>query len=275
MTKNSDYKDKVVLVTGAASGIGRAATIEFAARGALVVAADMDAVNGAETVRLVEKKGGTAVFEHINIAIENEVEHLIEQIGEEYHRLDAAFNNAGIFGKAHPLVSFPKEDWDQVIAVNLTGPFLCMKHELRFMLRQGHGAIVNTSSVGGLTGPSTMGAYAASKWGLIGLTKVAAMEHARFGIRVNAIAPGFTDTPMNSKDGAREVPGFEAEAIASTPINRAADPLEIARAAVWLCSEEASFVLGQVIPVDGGYSAGGSVQQNNPLGEPNDKGMIS
>ncbi|CRM33351.1 SDR family NAD(P)-dependent oxidoreductase [Pseudomonas sp. 25 R 14] len=265
MNPLQNFNAKVVLVTGAASGIGLAATLEFARRGAHVVAVDMNETLGIHAVKEVQREGGQASFYQVDITDENAVKELIDTIHSKHQRLDAAFNNAGIFGQAHTLATYPKADWDRVIEVNLTGPFLCLRYELAYMQRQGHGAIVNTSSVGGMTGPSTMGAYAAAKWGLIGLSKVAAMEHARFGIRVNAIAPGLTDTPMNQKDAAIQVPGFEHAGIEATPMHRAADPIEIARAAVWLCSDEASFITGQVLPVDGGYTTGGAALQRNPL----------
>lgn len=264
MSYKNEFAERVVLVTGAASGIGRAAMHEYGKLGATVVGADLNGEGGQQAAHEVIKAGGKAEFIQANLAEEDEVQTLVEGIAERHGRLDAAFNNAGIFGASHPLSSYPKADWDAVIAVNLSAVFLALRFETAQMLRQGYGAIVNTSSVGGLTGPATMAAYAASKAGVIALTRVAAMEHARFGIRVNAIAPGFTYTPMNNT-AQGVVNGFESGAIADTPMNRGADPVEIARTAVWLTSDDASFVLGQTLAVDGGYTIGGSVLEHNPI----------
>ncbi len=245
--------DKICLITGAGSGIGKAAALAFAAEGAIVTAADISAA-GEETAHRVRNAGGQAEFIRCDIAIASEVEGLIAAIAAKHGRLDCAFNNAGIEGPLVPIADASEELWDRIIRVNLRGTWLCLKHEIRQMLRQGRGAIVNASSTAGICGTPGYSPYTASKHGVVGLTKSVALQYAQSGIRVNAVCPGLTDTPMMDRilGGNREM---EKLFVAGTPIGRKAKPEEIARAAAWLCSDEASFVTGTIMPVDGGVFA--------------------
>jgi NAD(P)-dependent dehydrogenase (short-subunit alcohol dehydrogenase family) len=247
-------RDKVCLVTGAASGIGKAAALAFAAEGAILTIADISSQGGEETARLGRSAGGRVEFARCDISIPAEVETLIASIVARHGRLDCAFNNAGIEGPLVPMTEVSEELWDRIIAVDLRGVWLCVKHETRQMMRQGRGAIVNTSSTAGICGTPGYSPYTAAKHGVIGLTKSVALQYARSGIRVNAICPGLVDTPMMDRilggDAAKE-----QLFVAGTPAGRKAQPAEIAAAAVWLCSDDASFVTGAVLPVDGGVFA--------------------
>ncbi|MBN8943732.1 MAG: SDR family oxidoreductase [Rhizobiales bacterium] len=251
-----DFDGKVVLVTGAGSGIGRAAASIFAARGGLVYAADINDQGLAETRDLIERAGGRAVTAHVDVAAEDEIAALMTRIGDEAGRLDAAFNNAGITGGTHRLEDYPSADFDHVLRINLRSVFLGMKYELPLMKRGGGGAICNTASVAALTGPGGMCAYAASKHGIHGLTRVAAMENAAHHVRVNALAPGWTETPMVVANSAQN-PDFARLARSAIPAKRGGQPDEVAAAAVWLCSAAASYVFGQMLVVDGGMTIGG------------------
>ena len=254
MSKDTQFKDKVVLVTGASSGIGRAAALEYARRGAIVVGAARSATQAFEQVAQAEDL--KIDYIQADVSKEADVDRLITTIIEKHGRLDIAFNNAGISGVHAPIVNAELKDWDHIISVNLTSNFLLMRAETRQMLKQGSGAIVNTSSIGGLTGAANLAAYAASKAGLIGLSKVVAMEYARFGIRVNVVVPGYTLTPMTDKTSS-VISNFKQHSEEATPMNRGADPLEIAQLALWLSSDEASFVTGQIVAADGGYLLNG------------------
>ena len=245
---------KVALVTGASSGIGRAAALAFAREGAKVVAADVTVEGGNETVQLIKKTGGEAIFVPTNVAKAADVEALVNAAVSTYGRLDCAYNNAGISGKSQSIVDTTEENWDRIIAINLTGVWLCMKYEIPAMLKNGGGAIVNTSSDAGLIGVKRTGAYVASKHGVVGLTKTAALEYAKSGVRVNAVCPGPIETPMLMK-GADRFPQMIPKMVKAQPNGRLGKPEEIAEAAVWLCSDAASFVTGLAMPVDGGYIA--------------------
>jgi len=245
---------KTALVTGAASGIGRASALAFAREGANVVVSDINEKGGEDTVRLIKQTGGNSVFIRADVSNSNEVETLINRVIEIYGRLDFAHNNAGILGELVGTLQYTENAWDTVISVNLKGVWLCMKYEIPQMLKLNKGSIVNTSSIAGLVGNNSNPAYHASKHGVIGLTKVAALEFAKSGIRVNAICPGIINTPMIKPNSEKESI-IQSELITSNPIGRFGRPEEVANAAVWLCSDSASFITGQFLAVDGGLIA--------------------
>lgn len=245
---------KVALVTGGGSGIGRATALAFAREGAKVVVADVVTEGGEETVRLVNAAGGEATFVKADVAKAAEVETLIKKTVETYGRLDCAFNNAGIEGAIAPTADCTEENWDRVVDIDLKGVWLCMKYEISQMLKQGSGAIVNTASVAGLVGFQGIPAYVAAKHGVNGLTKTAALEYAKSGIRVNAVCPGVIHTPMVER-AFRSSPQFGEAATALEPVGRLGKPEEIAEAVVWLCLDAASFVTGLPMAVDGGLVA--------------------
>jgi NAD(P)-dependent dehydrogenase (short-subunit alcohol dehydrogenase family) len=247
------FTGKVALVTGAGSGIGRATALAFAREGARVVVSDVASDGGNETVRLIEAADGEARFIATDVTRPDEVQQLIQRVVESYGHLDYAHNNAGIDGGGLTHET-SVEEWTRVISVNLTGVWLCMKHEIGQMLRQGGGAIVNTASVYGLVGAARSDAYVASKHGVVGLTKAAALDYAAHGIRINAVCPGAIQTPMTAQYFAD--PEQRAQFIARhEPIGRIGEPEEVAAAVVWLCSDAASFVTGVAFPVDGGWVA--------------------
>ena len=251
---DGQFAGQVALVTGAASGIGRAAALAFAAAGARVVIADVDRAGGEETARLAADDGGEAMVVDCDVSRAADAEGAVRAAVATWGRLDCAFNNAGIEGVFARTADYSEADWARALAVNLTGIWLCMKYEIRQMLDQGGGAIVNTASTAGLTGAPRMPAYAATKHGVIGLTKSAALEYAQRGIRVNAICPGYTQTPMIDRWTA-ERPWLREALQRSEPVGRAAQPAEMAAAALWLCSPAASYVTGVALPVDGGFTA--------------------
>src|SRR5947208_9439553 len=243
---------KVAVVTGAAMGIGRASAEVFAREGASVVVADIDVDGGNETVALIEKSGGAASFIRTDVSVRDDVYAMVQHAVDTFGGLDCAHNNAGVAAPMVPLADYPDEGWDHTIAVMLTGVYHCMKAEIPRMLERGGGAIVNTASGVGLVGYPNQAAYTASKHGVVGLTKVAALDYGAKGVRVNAICPGTARTPM--VDAAiRDFPGIEEELKKLHPIGRIGKASEIAEAAVWLCTPAASFVLGVALPVDGGY----------------------
>jgi NAD(P)-dependent dehydrogenase (short-subunit alcohol dehydrogenase family) len=250
---------KVMLVTGGASGIGRATALACAREGAQLIIADLQEEGGHHTVHLITDQGGEASFVQTDVTQATAVDALIAKAVERYGRLDCAHNNAGISGRGiagdHRALTaeYPDDRWHQVIASNLTGVWLCMKYELRQMLTQGGGAIVNTASIGGLVALPGNAAYVASKHGVVGLTRTAAVEYAKHGIRVNCVCPGYIQTPMTAP-GMHD-PNRMALMIASEPVGRMGDPTEVAAAVVWLCSDAASFVTGHAMAVDGGYLA--------------------
>ncbi len=245
---------KIALVTGAGSGIGRATALVFAREGAKVVVADIVVDGGEETVRQIKAAGGEALFVKADMARAAEVEAMVQKAVTIYGRLDCAHNNAGIEGATGKTADYREEDWDRVIRVNLTGVWFCMKYEISQMLKQGGGAIVNTASDAGLLGVPQMPAYVASKHGVVGLTKTAALEYAKSGIRVNAVCPGVIKTPMVERITGQRAGRAERMA-AIEPVGRMGKPEEIAEAVVWLCSEAASFVTGLPMSVDGGIAA--------------------
>ncbi len=250
----ASLENKVVLVTGGSSGIGRSTSVACAREGAKVAVADVNLPGAEETARMVEDLGGEATAFQVEITSSDEVKSLIDKVVQTYGRLDCAFNNAGIAGGGASTVDISEEDWDRVINVDLKSVWLCMKYEIPHMQEQGGGSIVNTASIYGLAGAPGSTAYNAAKHGVVGVTRVAALEYATAGIRVNAVCPGYIRTPMT-------VPGIEADPesgrrmIAQTPMGRLGEAEEIAEAVVWLCSDAASFVTGHTMTVDGGYMA--------------------
>ena len=250
-----DLGAKVGLVTGGTSGIGRDTAILFAKAGAKVVVSGRRELEGAETVEMIRASGGDGLFVKADVSKASEVEALIRKVVERFGRLDVAFNNAGIEGVWVPIVRQSEEDWDRTININLKGVWLCLKYEIRQMLQQGGGgAIVNMASITGLIGSSGAGAYSASKHGVIGLTKTAALENAKSGIRINAVCPGAIETAMADRIfGAPQVHKF---VLGCHPIGRFGRPAEIAEAVLWMCSDRASFMTGQSLVLDGGFLAG-------------------
>jgi NAD(P)-dependent dehydrogenase (short-subunit alcohol dehydrogenase family) len=253
---STDFNGKVVLVTGAGSGIGREAAILFAERGAHVFAADLNVAGLEETRNVVAAATGKMDIARVDVASEEEVKAFLARIEKDASRLDVAFNNAGITGSNHRIEDYPTDDFDKVLTVNLRSVFLGMKYEIPLIAKTGTGAITNTASVAALTGPGGMSAYAASKHGIHGLTRVAAMENASRNIRVNALAPGWTETPMVVANSAQN-PSFADLARKAIPAKRGGRPRELAEVAVWLSSPAASYVFGQMIVVDGGMTIGG------------------
>lgn len=253
MSISLDFTGKVALVTGAAAGMGLATANAFAAAGAAVVLADYK--EGA--VKLAAERlvaaGQKAIAIRCDVSDDAQVAAMVDRTVAEFGRLDAAFNNAGVMAHIAPTADSTREDWDRVIGINLRGVWSCMKYELRQMQRQGGGAIVNNASVGALTGNPGIGSYIASKHGVVGLTRTAALEYVKHGIRVNAVNPGLIDTQI-----ARDVVSGDeqsyAEAAKSVPIGRAGRPEEIASAVLWLCSPGASYVVGHALTVDGGMT---------------------
>lgn len=249
-----DLNGKVTVVTGAASGIGRASALAFARAGAKVVCADVTVDAGEETVKMIKDMGGDAIFVRCDVTQDSEVKAMVDKAVATYGRLDCAHNNAGIEGIAGPCVQCTEENWDKTIAINLKGVFLCCKHEIPEMLKVGGGAIVNTSSVAGLVGFGGIPAYTASKHGVAGLTKTIALDYATENIRCNAVCPGVINTPMIER-----FTGGDPEAMkgmtATEPVGRLGEPSEVADAVVYLCSDEATFVTGIAMPVDGAFVA--------------------
>ena len=222
-----------------------------------MVVSDIAVEGGEEMVRAIGDAGGEAVFIGADVSSASEVESLVNEAVESYGRLDCAVNNAGIEGDLAPTAEYPDETWNRVLGINLTGVFLCMKHEIPRMLETGGGAIVNVASILGLVGFATAPAYTAAKHGVVGLTKVTALEYSALGVRVNALCPGFIETPMVMERGveAGTHPGVYQQIAELHPIKRLGRPQEMANAAVWLCSDASSFVTGHALTADGGYVA--------------------
>ncbi|MGH7962314.1 MAG: SDR family oxidoreductase [Candidatus Binatia bacterium] len=243
---------KVALITGAGSGIGRATALTFAREGAKVALFDVNAQGVEETAKRVKEGGGEAIAIKGDVSKSSDVSAMVAQTVAHFHRLDCAFNNAGVDGPGKRMPDTKQEDWDRVIAINLTGVWLCMKAELTQMLKQGGGTIVNTSSVAGVVGMTRGTAYVAAKHGVIGLTKPAALEYAKSNIRVNAVCPGVIHTAMVDKQLERN-PAIGDAFIANTPVGRMGKPEDVAEAVLWLSSDASSFVTGTSLVIDGGF----------------------
>jgi len=249
----ADFDEKVALVTGGGTGIGRATAIAFALEGASVVIGNRNSAAGEAVVRVIQDNGGDASFLRTDVSSEDDIKALVEHAVATYGRLDVAFNNAGIGGAAGPLADQTSDNYDEVMGINVKGVWMSMKYEIREMLKTGGGAIVNNSSVGGLLGFAGVGIYSASKHAVMGLTKSAALEYSAHGVRVNAVNPAVIRTPM-AEGLAKMRKGKPDDFAAMHPIGRIGEPGEVAEAVLWLCSDKASFVTGTATCVDGGFT---------------------
>jgi NAD(P)-dependent dehydrogenase (short-subunit alcohol dehydrogenase family) len=249
----SKFEGKVSVVTGAGSGIGRATALAFAREGASVAVADILEQDNQETARMIMDLGGHALAITCDVARNDDVRRALDETVKTFGRLDFAFNNAGIEYAFKPAAEITEEEWDRIIDIDLRGVFLCMKHEIPLMLKQGGGAIVNTSSGAGVKGFKGGAAYVAAKHGVVGLTKAAALDYAQSNIRINAVCPGIIDTSMMQRFSGGTPEGRQT-VIAQEPVGRMGTPDEIAAAVVWLCSDAASFVVGSAMVVDGGQT---------------------
>jgi NAD(P)-dependent dehydrogenase (short-subunit alcohol dehydrogenase family) len=247
-----EFAGKTAIVTGASFGIGRATAIAFAKNGAKVIVADI--IRDDETMNSIKDLGGEAVFVECDVANEDDVKKMVQSAINNFGRLDYAFNNAGIEGVAGSTLECTNENWDRTIAVNLTGVWYCMKHQIPEMLKSGSGAIVNCASIAGLVGFPNLPAYVASKHALVGLTKTTALELAKTGVRVNAVCPGVIRTPMIDRFTGKQKEA-EQQFISNQPIGRMGEPEEVAQAVLFLCSQNASFITGHAMAVDGGWIA--------------------
>jgi NAD(P)-dependent dehydrogenase (short-subunit alcohol dehydrogenase family) len=252
--RNGSFAGKVAFVTGATSGIGRATALAFAREGASVVVADVSEHGNRETARMIENLGGRALAIRCDVTRAEDVKAALDRTTDGFGRLDFAFNNAGVEQPIMPAADLTEEEWDRIIDIDLRGVFLCMKHEIPLMLKQGGGAIVNTSSGAGVKGFAGQAAYCAAKYGIVGLSKAAALDYAKANIRVNVVCPGIIETPMMDRFSGGSPEG-RARVIAQEPVGRMGKPEEIAAAVLWLCSDAAAFVVGHAMVVDGGQTA--------------------
>ena len=253
MGDTSGFAGKVAFVTGGANGIGRAAALAFARDGASVVVADVSETQNQETARMIQDLGGRALAVACDVSRNVDVQRALNATVDRFGRLDFAFNNAGIEYTIKPAADVTEEEWNRIIDIDLRGVFLCMKHEIPLMLKQGSGAIVNTSSGAGIKGFKGGAAYVAAKHGVVGLTKAAALDYAKSNIRINAVCPGIIDTPMMDRFSGGTAEGRQG-VIAQEPVGRMGTPEEIAATVVWLCSDAACFVVGHAMVVDGGQT---------------------
>lgn len=248
----SNFKNKVVIVTGGSFGIGKATAIAFSKKGARLVIADW--VEDQETLNQIKSSGAEAIFIKCDVSKAEDVNLMVKKTTETFGQLDYAFNNAGIEGIKGSTLDCSEENWDKTLAINLKGVWLCMKYQLPELLKQGKGSIVNCASIAGMIGYPDLPAYVASKHGIIGLTKTAALEFAKSNIRINAVCPGVIKTSMIDRltDNNKEA---EDQFASMEPIGRLGRPEEVANAVLWLCSDEASFITGHAMAVDGGWLA--------------------
>ncbi|MBB1250954.1 SDR family oxidoreductase [Rhizobium sp. G21] len=255
MPHYDEFKDGIALITGAGLGIGRATALAFASQGAKVVVSDVNRHSGEETVGQIRGAGGEAIFIATDVSDEGQVKAMVAQAVEHYGRLDFAFNNAGLTQNSQPLAEQPSDTYDKLFDVSVRGVWLSMRAEIDQMLKQGHGNIVNMGSMSAVNGIAGLTTYTATKHAVLGLTRGAALDYAKQGIRINAVGPGTIDTPMIERFIKLAGTDKVMEPIrAAHPIGRTGRPEEVAEAVLWLCSNASSFVLGQILMVDGGYS---------------------